>query len=895
VMTRRRFGASHNAPGKPRRHTESDTFRPNGPNATRHPGSDRGRARGTSDPDGTGEPSRAGTRAHRARCCFLYSLRSTQGGFFAAPDGLARARAKQQSTPGCRSSERWCDFSATKVVAAPRSLGRPNYFHCRWNSATNILMPWCYRVCARRFARSPLLFAGVFFLVALAPPRPVAAAPPLLTNVQQVLDLGVEGARRSPRAARLRGVVTFAVEGSALAFFQDATGGIQVICSNAATVLLPGEFVELEGRAGGALIAPTLVDVQVRVLGTAPMPEPRRVPVTRLVAGDAYGQWVAIEGVVRDIAWNGGRRFLFISSGGLRFHTVMQPCADSVLPTNWIDARVDVRGVCSTDVNRENRPVGFTLYMPGTNDITFLRPKPSNPFGQPALSVKSDRQLRHQSDDRMKVTGTVLFHSAAGTVYLRTDSGPVEARLLVPLARAGPKGHYLDRQALPLLPPGTQVELIGAPTDAMFAPVLQDAELRVIGNEPSPTALVTSETGLLSGEHDRDLVAVRARLLAHATRESGASRHDALVLQIGDTVLEAVPALGPSNGLPVLPQDCYVEAVGVCLVQPGEFKRSIRLLLRNPSELRVVGQWSAWRSPEAAKIAGVAATLGLAAVGWIWSLRRRVNQGTAELALANRSLRSEVEERKRAEAELARALNAEKELSRLKSRFVSIVSHEFRTPLGIIMSSADILRKYTDRLAPERRAEHLQEIHDATRHMAGMMEQALLLGRVESGGLAFTPAQLDLRSLCEKLADEQRSASHGRCPIVVRVADFGGPPRGDEALLRHIFSNLLSNAVKYSPKGSTVNFTVERAAADAVFVVRDCGIGIPTAEGTRLFTAFHRCANVGEVPGTGLGLLIVKRCVELHGGSITFESQEGAGTVFTVRLPLFRTVEPAQV
>jgi signal transduction histidine kinase len=722
--------------------------------------------------------------------------------------------------------------------------------------------------------------------------RAVADAPPLLTNAQQVLDLGVEGARRSPRTARLRGVVTFAVESSALAYFQDATAGIQVVCSNAATILSSGQLVELEGRTGGALIAPMLVDVQARVLGTGPMPEPRKVPVTRLAAGDAYGQWVAIEGVVRDIAWNAGRRILFISSGGLRFHTLMQPCADSGLPTNWIDARVEVRGVCSTDVNRENKPVGFTLYMPGTNEITFLSLKSANPFDQPALSVKS-AQLRHQSDDRAKVAGTVLFHAPGGAVYLRTDTGPVEARLLVPLARAGPKGRYIDHQTFPALPPGTQVELIGAPTDAAFAPVLQDAELRLMRKEAPPPALPASEAGLLSGEHDRELVTVKARLLTHELRESGASRYDALLLQIGDTILEAVPALEVSNSLPVLPQDCYLEAVGVCLVQPGEFKRSIRLLLRNPPELRVVGQWSAWRSPEAAKIAGVAAALGLAAVGWIWSLRRRVSKGTAELALANTSLQSEVEERTRAEAELARALEAEKELSRLKSRFVSIVSHEFRTPLGIIMSSADILRKYTDRLPPERRAEHLQEIHDATRHMAGMMEQALLLGRVESGGLPFNPAPLDLRSFCEKLADEQRSASHGRCPVVVHVADFDSQPRADEALLRHIFSNLLSNAIKYSPKGSAINLRVERDDDDAAFVVRDRGIGIPIAEAARLFTAFHRCANVGDVPGTGLGLLIVKRCVELHGGSITFESQEGAGTTFTVRLPLFGAVEPA--
>jgi len=754
-------------------------------------------------------------------------------------------------------------------------------------------MPWCRQLCARRLARLPLLFAGVILFVT-APSRAVADAPlPLLTNAQQILDLGPDAVRRSSYPARLRGVVTFAVEGSAFAFVQDTTAGIQVVCSSSTTSLLAGQLVEVNGVAGGALIAPMLVDAQVSILGTARMPEPRKVPAARLSAGDAYGQWVAIEGVVRDIAWNAGKRILFISSGGLRFHAVMQPCPDTTLPTNWIDARVELRGVCSTDVDREHKPMGFTLYMPSTNEITFVSPKSIDPFNQPALSLRSDPKIRRQSDDRVKVAGTVLFQ-ADGIIYLRTDTGAAEARLLVPLARAGPKGRYLDRPPVPPLRPGTHVEVVGAPTDAAFAPVLHDAELRIVGSGPAPRPSAASDNALLSGERDRDLVHVKARLLTRAPRESGATRYEVLMLQSGDTIFEAAPALGTSNDLPVLPQDAYVQAIGLCIMQPGELKRSFRLLLRDPAELRVIGHWSAWRSPEAARIAGIAAALGLAAVGWIWSLRRRVARGTAELAQANRSLRSEVEERKRAEAELAHTLDAEKELSQLKSRFVSIVSHEFRTPLGIIMSSADILRKYTDRLAPERRAEHLQEIHDATRHMAGMMEQVLLLGRVESGRLAFSPAPLNLAAFCQKLADEQLSATHYRCSITVKSADLGGEARGDEALLRHIFTNLLSNAVKYSPEGSLVDFTVERADNDAVFTVCDRGIGIPEVD-ARLFTAFHRCANVGEVPGTGLGLLIVKRCIELHSGSISFESREGAGTTFTVRLPLFRKLESGQV
>jgi signal transduction histidine kinase len=110
---------------------------------------------------------------------------------------------------------------------------------------------------------------------------------------------------------------------------------------------------------------------------------------------------------------------------------------------------------------------------------------------------------------------------------------------------------------------------------------------------------------------------------------------------------------------------------------------------------------------------------------------------------------------------------------------------------------------------------------------------------------------------------------------------------GDENLMRHIFNNLLTNAVKYSPAAGAVGFTIERSNGDALFRVQDRGLGIPAADQKQLFTVFHRGQNVTQVPGTGLGLVIVKRCVELHGGQITWQSAEGEGTTFSVTLPVF--------
>jgi signal transduction histidine kinase len=168
-----------------------------------------------------------------------------------------------------------------------------------------------------------------------------------------------------------------------------------------------------------------------------------------------------------------------------------------------------------------------------------------------------------------------------------------------------------------------------------------------------------------------------------------------------------------------------------------------------------------------------------------------------------------------------------------------------------------------------------------------LMDEVLLLARVEAGRMECKPSPLDLRELCRQVAADVRSSTADACPINVNARNVMVGAAADESLLRHIFTNLLNNAVKYSEAGTPVDFSVDRAGQEAVFVVRDKGVGIPEADQSRLFLTFHRGANVGERPGTGLGLVIVKRCVILHGGTVDLESKEGKGTVVTVRLPLF--------
>jgi signal transduction histidine kinase len=231
----------------------------------------------------------------------------------------------------------------------------------------------------------------------------------------------------------------------------------------------------------------------------------------------------------------------------------------------------------------------------------------------------------------------------------------------------------------------------------------------------------------------------------------------------------------------------------------------------------------------------------------------------------------------------------QRELAELKGRFVSMTSHEFRTPLSAILSSSEMLAAYAERWPNEKKAEHFGRIRHAVLGMTRMLDGILLIGKSDAGKLGFNPDTLDLRRFCVEAAETTSQGCKQDHEIVFQGLSGEDVATADEALLRHVVENLLSNAVKYSPRGSKVYFKVWRDGCDVVLEIRDQGIGIPIADHARLFETFHRGSNVGTVSGNGLGLSIVKRAVDLHGGTLAVESEVGAGTRFTVRLPCPRS------
>jgi PAS domain S-box-containing protein len=251
----------------------------------------------------------------------------------------------------------------------------------------------------------------------------------------------------------------------------------------------------------------------------------------------------------------------------------------------------------------------------------------------------------------------------------------------------------------------------------------------------------------------------------------------------------------------------------------------------------------------------------------------------------------DITERKRAQEDLLKArvldaeLRKERELNDLKTRFISMLSHEFRTPLAVVLSSADILRRYRERLSPEKIEEHLDKIAKQVSRLTPLIDDVLALNRAETVREHLQPMPIDLEAFCWMLIDElQPTAPHHR--IVFTGDSAATDIEADEKYLRLAITNLLSNAIKYSPQGGRIEVELFRNGAEVTLSVTDHGIGVPEEDQAHLFEVFHRATNVGAISGTGLGLSIVKRAVELHKGRVEFSSQEGIGTRFTLRLPM---------
>lgn len=247
--------------------------------------------------------------------------------------------------------------------------------------------------------------------------------------------------------------------------------------------------------------------------------------------------------------------------------------------------------------------------------------------------------------------------------------------------------------------------------------------------------------------------------------------------------------------------------------------------------------------------------------------------------------RQELEEQRLINRALEVELEKERELIDLKQRFTTMVTHEFRTPLAIIQSTIDIVQNYLDRLPPEKLAERLVIVTNQAKRMSDMLTGILTYSRGVQGLNPSTLEIIDLGVFCQSIIDDLTTADNDAHPIVLNVANPPVMLNTDRRLLEHVCLNLIGNAIKYSSEGSPVDVAVYREGTQLVLMVKDMGIGIPEGDLQRIYHPFHRADNVGTRSGSGLGLPIVKQCVDALGGTIEARSRVGYGTTFIVRLP----------
>ncbi|TDN36876.1 PAS domain-containing sensor histidine kinase [Hymenobacter sp. UV11] len=269
--------------------------------------------------------------------------------------------------------------------------------------------------------------------------------------------------------------------------------------------------------------------------------------------------------------------------------------------------------------------------------------------------------------------------------------------------------------------------------------------------------------------------------------------------------------------------------------------------------------------------------------------------GSQRVAALNADLEQRVTERTHAlmntleqlqlrKNELAKALAAERELGELKSRFVSMASHEFRTPLTAVLTSAALIEEYPATEQQPKRLRHIERIRTSVKHLNDILEEFLSVGRIEEGKIEAHPARLDLPALLrDVVADVQGLRKPGQ--RIEQTTDCPEPIWLDPSLLRKILVNLLSNALKYSGENTVVAVAAACQAGALTLTVADQGVGISEEDQAHLFERFFRARNVTNVPGTGLGLYIIARYLELLHGHIALQSALGQGTTVTITVP----------
>lgn len=736
---------------------------------------------------------------------------------------------------------------------------------------------------------SILLLAATFLAAGRARGQETSASPTTVEAIRTLDDHELEAGK----PVRLSGTVLLSDPTGFT--IHNGTSGIQVNTTPGHPVPPVGALGTVEGKTGmsryGGRFFPMVTGGTFTQENLGAPPNPITPSIRELAEFRHWDQFVVVEGIVLDHSWSAEEHHILLGArDGWAVAKVRNSPRERFRP-DLIGARMRIRGI--------NRGRTFTpmeaLQVALPEHALIVDLGREDPFSLPVTPVATLARADASSLLYAKVKGVVLHVSPQNHLYIRDEAGAA-CRLAIfsPLDKPEASSGLASAVApFPGVSEGDEIEAVGILADAGKDVGLRFCQVRILspeeaGHAPINTTIAQVYEGLVTNQ----IVTLKARLLEKRQSDLGAGRfRTTLILEEDSKLLPCHFDSEETDPYRDFHRNDLIEVTG--LVPGSPDRKALHVLVRTKGDAvsRGLDPFLFYRR------LWIGGGITLALVGllflWVASLRRALTR-TEQAENAVRELNSTLEQRVRdrtaeletAKTELDRALDQERELGLLKSRFVAMVSHEFRTPLGMTMSALELLRHHRARLSDEKQADLLDDIFSATLRMSGLMEQILILGRADSGKMNLRPVPLDLPLLVHQLCGEIVNSTGRTNPVEEAYTGDLNPVGLDESLVRLILGNLISNAVKYSPENKPVTVEVRREGAEVHLSVRDEGIGIPEEDQRHLFEAFHRARNVGEISGTGLGLLLVKRCVEIHLGRVSFESRVGEGTTFRVALPV---------